>query len=52
MPISLWQKKRLYDIEFAYYFVRKMHFDSDRLAEICLQPNKKRPTQKSEAYGQ
>jgi hypothetical protein len=34
MPISLWQKNRLYRSNSAYYFVRKVDNNSDRLAEI------------------
>jgi hypothetical protein len=33
MPISIWQKNGLYDIQIGYYFVRKAHSISDRLAE-------------------
>lgn len=33
MPISIWQKNGLYDIQIGYYFVRKVNSISDRLAE-------------------
>ena len=33
MPISIWQRIGLYDIQIGYYFVRKVHSISDRLAE-------------------
>jgi hypothetical protein len=33
MPISIWQKNGLYDIQIGYYFVRKVDSISDRLSE-------------------